>query len=124
MSEGKTIAIVEDSQDSLELLSLMIETLGHKVIPFKDGKSIVAQAENLEVDLVMLDVMMPEMDGYETLQELKKFDNFKDMNFIMVTAKTLDDDVMEGYKQGAVYYITKPYTIAQLNYALDLYLNK
>ena len=67
--------------------------------------------------------MMPKMNGYELLDELKKLPNFENVPVSMITAKDQDDDVMSGYQQGVDYYITKPYTTKQIQYALDLLLN-
>ena len=77
-----------------------------------------------KVDLVLLDVMMPEMSGLEVLQHIKDNAHTGRLPVILVTAKTHDDDVMSGYQFGADYYITKPFTAKQLLYGIDLVLGK
>ncbi|MCL4142424.1 UNVERIFIED_CONTAM: hypothetical protein GTU68_034600 [Idotea baltica] len=67
--------------------------------------------------------MMPGMNGYELLQQLKEHKEFLKTPCIMVTAKTQDEDVIDGYKHGADYYITKPYTKDQISFGIDICLN-
>jgi DNA-binding response OmpR family regulator len=67
--------------------------------------------------------MMPVMNGYELMHELKKLPQFETLPVIMVTAKGEDSEILEGYQSGADYYITKPFTIKQLDYGLKLFLN-
>lgn len=122
MSENKNILVVEDDSDARLLLCMMLTSLGYKPIDFASGDEALAQAKDLNVRLAMLDIMMPGLNGYELLEELKKLENFEDVPVIMVTAKDKDDEVMAGYQLGADYYITKPYTVKQIEYALDLYL--
>lgn len=118
----KTILVVEDDSDARELLNMMLETLGYQVVAFESGSAALEKVADLDIHLAMLDVMMPEMNGYELLEKLKEIDALTDIPIVMVTAKDQDDDVMTGYQHGADYYITKPYTMNQIKYALDLYL--
>lgn len=70
----------------------------------------------------MLDIMMPRMNGYELLDALRAQPDFKSTPVIMVTAKDDDKEVLDGYRHGADYYITKPYTAKQIEFGLNLYL--
>ena len=81
-------------------------------------------AEKMKPDIILLDLMMPEMNGYELLNELRKLPELKGLPIIMVTARDDDSDVLHGYQHGADYYITKPYTADQLRYGLELYLTE
>ena len=121
---NKNILVVEDDSDARMLLCLMLESLGLTPIPFESGQCALEKIAELDISLAMLDVMMPNMNGYELLEKLKSFDHFVNVPIIMVTAKDKDTDVMEGYQFGADYYITKPYTLDQIKYAINLYLNK
>ena len=76
------------------------------------------------VDLVLLDIMMPEMSGMEVLQRIKDDAATGRLPVILVTAKTQDEDVLSGYQYGADYYITKPFTAKQLLYGIELILGK
>ena len=73
-------------------------------------------------DVVLLDVMMPEMSGFEVLERIKTTHATSKVPVIMVTAKMQDEDVMAGYQHGADYYITKPCTAKQLLYGIGLVL--
>ncbi|MCB0332675.1 MAG: response regulator, partial [Bdellovibrionales bacterium] len=74
------------------------------------------------IDIALLDIMMPEMNGYELLEAMKKMPEFESLPVIMVTAKDQDSEILEGYQHGADYYITKPFTTKQIEYGLKLFL--
>ena len=119
---SKTILVVEDDQDSRFALCAMLEGLGYQNISFASGKEALEGIKGKQIDLAMLDVMMPEMNGYELLRELRNIPELKDLPIIMVTARGESSDVLEGYQYGADYYISKPYTTEQLRWGLQLYL--
>lgn len=123
----KVILVVEDSDDTREILSTMLETLGYTVRGFADAASALDELthdaeKQRTIDLALLDIMLPGMDGYGLLAEIKKIPQYAQIPVIMVTAKDADTEVIEGYKHGADYYITKPFTLEQLQYGLKLYL--
>ena len=122
MPDKRKILVVEDDHDARTLLCMMLNSLGYETEDYDSGEAALANADKLTVNLAMLDIMMPEMDGFELLQKLKELSQFKEVPVIMVTAKDKDDDVMQGYNHGADYYITKPYTVEQIKYAVELYL--
>jgi DNA-binding response OmpR family regulator len=98
--------------------------LGYSPLSFGSGKDALSGIEGQSVALALIDVMMPEMNGYELLNELRNRPEFKAIPIIMVTARDDDSDVLHGYQHGADYYITKPYTTDQLRYGLELYLTE
>ena len=123
----KTILVVEDNNDSRAAMTVMIESFGYSVRGFADGESALKelcedQANGRTLDLALLDIMMPNMNGYEVLVALKKIPQYQSLACIMVTAKDADSEIIEGYKYGADYYITKPFTAKQLKYGIELYL--
>jgi CheY-like chemotaxis protein len=73
--------------------------------------------------MALLDIMMPEMNGYEVMKALKALPEFKDIPIIMVTAKDQDSEILQGYQSGADYYITKPFTAKQLDYGIRIFLS-
>ena len=123
-NEKKNILVVEDDKDTRDAITTMLENLGFIPIAFSGGKEALAGVKDKKIDLALLDIMMPEMNGYELMAELKKEPNFKEIPIIMVTAKDKDSEVLEGYQVGADYYITKPFTIRQLEYGLKIFLSQ
>jgi CheY-like chemotaxis protein len=123
----KTILVVEDNDDSRQAMVVMIESFGYLVRAFSSGEEALAEIKTdsetgKNFDLALLDIMMPGMNGYELLVELKKIPAYSKIPYIMVTAKDGDSEVIEGYKYGVDYYITKPFTSKQLKYGIELYL--
>jgi CheY-like chemotaxis protein len=119
----KHILVVEDDPDNRLALCAMLSGLGYTSLSFGSGKEALAGIHNTEIHLALIDVMMPEMNGYELLSELKSRPELSALPVIMVTARDDDSDVLHGYQHGADYYITKPYTAEQLRYGLELYLS-
>jgi CheY-like chemotaxis protein len=119
----RKILVVEDDRDSRTALCLILEALGYQYISASSGKEALALvAQDSAIDLALVDIMMPEMDGYQVLAELRKIPELSNIPVIMVTAKDADAEVLEGYKYGADYYITKPYTAKQIEYGIKLYM--
>src|SRR5262249_52568561 len=87
-----------------------------------NGPSALRALEEYRPDVVLLDVMMPVMDGMEVLERIRANPKNAGLPVILVTAKTQDDDVLAGYKSGADYYITKPFTARQLLHGIGLIL--
>ena len=118
----KKILVVEDDTDSRNALCAMLDALGFSYIGFASGKEALQALKTQMVDLALLDIMMPEMNGFEVMQALKAIPECKGIPVIMVTAKDQDSDVLHGYQSGADYYITKPFTVKQLDYGLRIFL--
>ena len=121
---NKQILLVDDDSDARQLLSIMLKSLGYEPVDYESGAETLANLDKVDPALIMLDVMMPNMNGYELLAKLKETPKLADIPCIMITAKDQDDDVMEGYQHGADYYITKPYTLNQIQYAVELYASE
>ncbi len=119
----KNILVVDDDPDTREILGKILESLGHKPILKDSGVSALKFIEEdpIKIDLFVLDVMMPEMNGYELLEKIKEMPKYADTPIIMVTAKDADSDVLEGYKHGADYYITKPFTSKHIEWGLKIF---
>ncbi|MCS6894289.1 MAG: response regulator, partial [Deltaproteobacteria bacterium] len=81
-------------------------------------------SSNEPVDLFILDVMMPEMNGFELLEKIKELPKHADIPIMMVTAKDADSDILEGYKHGADYYITKPFTSKHIEWGLKIFFEE
>ncbi|MBI5816584.1 MAG: SpoIIE family protein phosphatase [Nitrospinae bacterium] len=123
------ILVVDDIEDNVFLLKLILEKLGHKVLPAYNGMDALKIADGGGVDLVLLDVMMPMMSGLEVASRLRAGEDTKHIPIILLTAKKNDvSDVVEGLAAGANEYVTKPFheteLVARVNSMLhmkDLY---
>jgi DNA-binding response OmpR family regulator len=102
------ILVVDDDLDSLKLIGLMLQRNGYEVLVANTGAQALAKASSDHPDLIILDVMMPDMNGYEVCRRLRMNAQTKTTPIIMFTAKTLIDDKVAGFEAGADDYLTKP----------------
>ncbi len=116
------ILVVDDNPDSLAIMRTILENRGYEVVAACSGTDALTAVRSGPVDVVLLDVMMPDMSGLEVLQQIKLDAATARLPVILVTAKTHDDDLLSGYEYGADYYIPKPFTAKQLMYGIDLVL--
>jgi pilus assembly protein CpaE len=105
---AEKILIVDDDVDTLKLVGLMLQKQGYQIVAATNGPQGLAQAEIENPDLILLDVMMPEMDGYEVAKRLRANPDTADTPILMFTAKTQLDDKVTGFEAGADDYLTKP----------------
>lgn len=121
---GRQALVVDDDQMIRDVVKAILDDLGFVVTTAEHGQralDIVAQhGSSVPFDVVFLDVVMPELNGFETVQALKDNPNSTNIPVIMLTAEDKTDDLMQGYSRGADYYITKPFTRQQLLYGLNL----
>ena len=120
----KKILVVDDNIDSIMILRSILESQGYTVLTAQSGLEALEIVAREIPDLVLLDVMMPQMSGIEVLERIKTTHATSKVPVIMVTAKIQDEDVMTGYQHGADYYITKPCTAKQLLYGIGLVLDR
>ncbi len=102
------ILVVDDTPANLTLMRNILEPESYKVLLATSGEKALELLTKITPDLIMLDIMMPGIDGFETLARLKKIPSAKDIPVIFVTAKNAVNDVVRGFELGAVDYITKP----------------
>lgn len=119
----KTLLVVEDDADSRNAICTILESLGFNHLAFGSAKDALQGLSGKKIDLALLDIMMPEMNGYELLREIRQMPQFSELPVIMVTAKDQDSEILEGYQFGADYYITKPFTAKQLEYGIRIFLS-
>ncbi|MBW1782655.1 MAG: response regulator [Deltaproteobacteria bacterium] len=100
------VLLVDDEKDFVEMLSLRLQEAGEKVSPAYSGKECLEALEQLNIDVVVLDIKMPGMDGIETLREIKK--RFPLVEVIMLTGHGSTETAVEGMKLGAFDYLMKP----------------
>ncbi|MGG0719929.1 response regulator transcription factor [Robertmurraya massiliosenegalensis] len=117
----KTILLIDDEPMMLDLLSLYLTPLGYKCVKKQSAKDGIAFLESHSADLVLLDVMMPEMDGWETCEEIRKY---WDIPIIMLTAMSDKSDIVKGLKGGADDYISKPFDEEELTARIEAVLRR
>jgi len=118
-----TIMVVDDNPDIVEILCNILEEKGFNVRCAYNGKEVFAGLKEQKPDLILLDIMMPQMDGLEVLYRLKGNPSTSSIPVILVTSKVQYEDILGGYKTGADYYITKPFTEIQLLTGINLFLS-
>lgn len=108
-NEQQTILVVDDNPTNLAILSDYLTKSGYTVLLKKDGEKALKLIERKKPDIILLDIMMPIMDGFETCRRLKQRDDTKDIPIIFMTALTETQNKVKGFELGAVDYITKPF---------------
>lgn len=108
------ILVCDDERHIVRLIQVNLERQGWQVVTAYDGKEGLEKVKAEKPDLVVLDVMMPYMDGFEVLKTLRREPEFESLPVIMLTAKAQDKDVFEGYHYGADMYLTKPFNPMEL----------
>ncbi len=110
----RLVLIVDDLPDNLQVLAGHLTEAGHEILAANSGPRAIALVRNRKPDLILLDIMMPGMDGLEVCRRLKAEADSADIPIIFITARTETDDVLRGFQLGAVDYITKPFKPAEL----------
>ena len=105
---AERLLIVDDDLDTLRLIGLMLERQGYEIIAASNGKQALDLAKSELPDLIILDVMMPDLDGYEVARRLRADEDTLKIPIIMFTAKSQMDDRVTGIEAGADAYLTKP----------------
>jgi CheY-like chemotaxis protein len=104
----KRILIVDDEIESVKLIGLMLQRRGYEIVAARSGTQALEKAQTEKPDLAILDIMMPDMDGYEVCRRLRADPATTSLPIIMFTAKTMIDDKVAGFQAGADDYLTKP----------------
>ncbi|MEN6371446.1 MAG: response regulator [Armatimonadota bacterium] len=111
---ARKILAVDDEKHIVRLVQVNLERQGYEVVTANDGKEALEKVKAEHPDLVVLDVMMPYMDGFEVLQNLRRDPATRDIPVIMLTAKAQDADVFKGWQSGVDCYLTKPFNPMEL----------
>lgn len=104
------ILAVDDEPSIVRLIQVSLTREGHDVITASDGREALAKAEAERPDLILMDVMMPYVDGFEAIRLLKEKAETRDIPVILLTAKRHDADMIRGIESGAASYLTKPFS--------------
>ena len=111
---AQKILVVDDELDSVKLIGIMLQRQGYEIVAAQSGAQALVKAETENPDLVILDIMMPDIDGYEVCRQLRTNPATANLPIIMFTAKTLVGDKVTGFQAGADDYLTKPVHPAEL----------
>ena len=124
MSEQKSILVVDDDFDCRTLVRTVLTSNGFKVSECADGTEALEKLKTFPADLVVLDIMMPGLSGYDVVVHMKQRPETQNIPIIMLTAKGEPEDMITGYKDFQVdYYIPKPFTSRQLISGIKLILD-
>ncbi len=121
--EESKILLIDDSVQNLKLLGNMLREKDYQIALARDGKEGLKLAGKISPDLILLDIMMPEMDGYEVCKKLKEDEHTCDIPIIFLTAKTANEDIVKGFQLGGVDYITKPFNKEELFMRIKTHLD-
>ncbi|MBF0451197.1 MAG: diguanylate cyclase [Candidatus Magnetomorum sp.] len=108
------ILIVDDLPQNLQVLGSILRKSKYQIAVATNGQQAIDVLKNISPDLILLDVMMPGIDGHEVCRRLKEQDSTRDISIIFLTAKSETDDIVKGFELGAVDYITKPFNATEL----------
>lgn len=120
----KNVLVVDDSRTIVAILRDMLKTEGYAVRCAYSGEEALDLLKDEQPDLMILDVLMPNMNGLQVLSTIKGCGETSSVPVIMLTSSGKHDDILEGYKLGADYYITKPFRQTELMHGIELVLGR
>ncbi|MBF0289343.1 MAG: response regulator [SAR324 cluster bacterium] len=121
MEKKPTVLVVDDAQENIFMVTAILQSQ-HNVISETNGAAAIRVASDNSPDLILLDIKMPEMDGFETCGRLKLLEETQDIPIIFVTANTTADNIVKGFELGAVDYVTKPFNKRELVVRVNTHL--
>lgn len=116
------LLIVDDIPENIKVLGNNLQRDGYVISFATNGEQAIDMAMKRVPDLILLDIMMPGMDGYEVCQQLKREERTRQIPVIFITARTEKTDIVRGFEAGAVDYVTKPFNIAELTARVQTHL--
>jgi len=123
VNQNYTLLVVDDNEENRDILSRRLSSAGFKTINAKDGLEATKVLNEKVIHLVLLDIMMPEVDGITLLSQIRANSNFDDMPIIMVTAIDVVNVAQDCLRKGACGYVTKPYDIDLIKQKIRQCLN-
>ena len=121
---SKKILVVDDEKMIRDLLRGYLIKLGFEIREAADGEQAIKELGREDFDLLICDIEMPNKDGWQVIREARSNPKTKDIPVIILTGKGGEDDIVKGYELGTNFYITKPFTRAQLLYGIELMLKE
>jgi DNA-binding response OmpR family regulator len=124
MEKGPSnILIVDDIPSNIRLMVSILDEQGYSVSYAQSGQSAIELCKKVNFELILLDVMMPGMDGFEVCKELRKMENYVDVPVIFLTARTDQESILKGFETGGVDYVTKPFREKELLMRIKTHLD-
>ena len=120
----KTVIVVEDEPDAAELFAEMMRVSGFRVLKTYSSTPAISLIAKEHPDVVILDIMMPDISGLEVLRFMRRESQLKDIPVIVVSARSMPSDIKEGLEAGATIYLTKPVGYLDLKKAVDQVVQK
>ncbi len=117
-----TILVADDDEDLLQALDFTLSQNGYNVIQAKDGAETIVRTLELKPDIILLDIMMPDLDGFTACRELKNREDTKRIPIIMLTAKGEVEDIKTAFRVGANDYVVKPFLMEQVLEKIEEFL--
>lgn len=114
INPSQTVLVVDDNKKNLQVVGNILHEKKYKIVFAKDGPSALKLAKTIHPELILLDIMMPGMDGYEVCEKLKKDKSTNEIPIIFLTAKTETRDIVKGFEKGGSDYIMKPFQTEEL----------
>ena len=113
------VLVIDDEPDVLLLCRVNLEHAGHQVVTAVDGEEAIRLASQDRPDVVVLDLMLPQRDGFGVLRDLRALTSMADVPVVVLTARARWEDRVRGWQAGVAYYFTKPFAPASLAEAID-----
>ena len=122
--DQKTVIVVEDEPDAAELFAEMMRVSGFRVLKTYSSTPAISMIAKEQPDVVILDIMMPDISGLEVLRFMRRESQLRDIPVIVVSARSMPSDIQEGLEAGATIYLTKPVGYLDLKQAVDQVMNE
>lgn len=119
----KVILVADDSPTIRKFVSIALSVKGYEIIPCADGMEAMEILPNHKVDLVITDLNMPNLDGFELISSIRKNDSYKDLPIIVLSSLGATEDIQKGLECGANSYLIKPFDPKRVVYEVSKYLN-
>lgn len=120
----KKILIADDEHKIVMTLEYAFRKAGYEIFIARDGSEVLEILKTEKPDIILLDIMMPNVDGYTTLAEIRRNPSFENIKVIFLSAKTGEENIKKGLEMGADSYVTKPYSIKKLMEQVEELLKK
>ena len=123
MSKKNRLLIVDDNPEIRKLLKTFLSKQGYEISTASNGLKLIGSLKMNKPDMVLLDIMMSWIDGYDLCKTIKESSELSDIKVIFVSGKTMKEDIARGYEVGCDDYVTKPFELADLKKKIEIQLN-